>query len=62
VKLRGTGVLGGEAVADALIVSEVLKYAAGRQRPLVGMEAGTSSTEAIRSRPVTPSRALPLHR
>jgi membrane-associated phospholipid phosphatase len=39
-KLRGTGLLGGEAVADALIVSEVLKYAAGRQRPLVGDGGG----------------------
>ena len=39
-KLRGTGLLGGEAVADALIVSEVLKLAAGRQRPLVGDGGG----------------------
>jgi membrane-associated phospholipid phosphatase len=39
-KLRGTGVLGGEAVADALIVSEVLKLAAGRQRPLEGDGGG----------------------
>ena len=38
--LRGTGVQGGEAVADALIVSEVLKLAAGRQRPLVGDGGG----------------------
>ena len=39
-KLRGTGLLGGEAVADALIVSEVLKFAAGRQRPLIGDGGG----------------------
>jgi membrane-associated phospholipid phosphatase len=39
-KLRGTGVQGAEAVADALIVSEVLKYATGRQRPLVGDGGG----------------------
>ena len=39
-KLRGTGLLGGEAVADALIVSEVLKLATGRQRPLVGDGGG----------------------
>ena len=38
--LRGTGVQGGEAVADALIVSEVLKFATGRQRPLVGDGGG----------------------
>jgi membrane-associated phospholipid phosphatase len=35
-KLRGTGVLGAEAVADALLVSEGLKLAARRQRPLEG--------------------------
>ena len=39
-KLRGTGVRGGEAVADALIVSEVLKLAARRQRPLEGDGGG----------------------
>ncbi|MGA2270749.1 MAG: phosphatase PAP2 family protein [Bryobacteraceae bacterium] len=39
-KLRGTGLLGGEAVADALIVSEVLKFATGRQRPLEGDGGG----------------------
>jgi membrane-associated phospholipid phosphatase len=35
-RLRGTGLLGGEALADALIVSEVLKVSTGRQRPLEG--------------------------
>jgi len=39
-KLRGTGLLGGEALADALIVDEVLKFAAGRQRPLDGNGGG----------------------
>ena len=39
-KLHGTGLLGGEALADALVVSEVLKVAAGRQRPLQGDGAG----------------------
>jgi membrane-associated phospholipid phosphatase len=39
-KLRGTGLLGGEAVANALIVSEVLKLVAGRQRPLEGDGGG----------------------
>jgi membrane-associated phospholipid phosphatase len=39
-KLRATGLLGGEALADALIVSEVLKYATGRQRPLEGDGGG----------------------
>jgi membrane-associated phospholipid phosphatase len=32
-KARETGVLGGEALLDGLIVSEVLKLAAGRNRP-----------------------------
>jgi membrane-associated phospholipid phosphatase len=32
-KLRGTGLLGGAALADALVVSVVLKAATGRQRP-----------------------------
>jgi membrane-associated phospholipid phosphatase len=35
-KLRDTGLLGGEALLDGLIVSEVLKAATGRQRPLEG--------------------------
>jgi membrane-associated phospholipid phosphatase len=35
-KLRDTGLLGGEALVDGLIVSEVLKAATGRQRPLEG--------------------------
>jgi membrane-associated phospholipid phosphatase len=35
-KLRDTGLLGGEALVDTLIVSEVLKAATGRQRPLEG--------------------------
>jgi membrane-associated phospholipid phosphatase len=39
-KLRGTGLLAGEAVADALVVSEVLKLATGRQRPLEGDGGG----------------------
>jgi len=39
-KLRETGFLAGEALADALIVSEVLKLAAGRQRPLEGDGSG----------------------
>jgi membrane-associated phospholipid phosphatase len=39
-KLRGTGLLGGEALADALVVGEVLKFAAGRQRPLEGDGGG----------------------
>jgi membrane-associated phospholipid phosphatase len=39
-KLRETGLLGGEAVVDALIVSEVFKVATGRQRPLEGNGSG----------------------
>ena len=39
-KLRDTGLLGGEALADALIVSEVIKAATGRQRPLEGDGSG----------------------
>jgi membrane-associated phospholipid phosphatase len=39
-KLRETGLLGGEAVVDALIVSEVFKVATGRQRPLEGNGGG----------------------
>jgi membrane-associated phospholipid phosphatase len=39
-KLRDTGLLGGEALADALVVSQVLKLATGRQRPLEGDGAG----------------------
>jgi membrane-associated phospholipid phosphatase len=39
-RLRGTGLLGGEALADALVVGEVLKFAAGRQRPLEGDGGG----------------------
>src|SRR5664280_1177184 len=39
-KLRGTGLLGGEAVVDALVVSEVLKLATRRQRPLEGDGGG----------------------
>jgi membrane-associated phospholipid phosphatase len=35
-KLRDTGLLGAEALVDSLIVSEVLKAATGRQRPLEG--------------------------
>jgi membrane-associated phospholipid phosphatase len=35
-KLRDTGLLGAEALVDGLIVSEVLKAATGRQRPLEG--------------------------
>ena len=35
-KLRETGLLGGEALLDSLMVSEVLKAATGRQRPLEG--------------------------
>jgi membrane-associated phospholipid phosphatase len=35
-KLRDTGLLGGEALVDSLIVSQVLKAATGRQRPLEG--------------------------
>ena len=35
-KLRDTGLLGAEALADGLIVSEALKVATGRQRPLEG--------------------------
>jgi membrane-associated phospholipid phosphatase len=35
-KLRETGLLGGEALVDGLIVSEVLKAATGRERPLEG--------------------------
>jgi membrane-associated phospholipid phosphatase len=38
--LRGTGLLGGVAVSDALIVSEVLKLATRRQRPLEGDGGG----------------------
>ncbi len=39
-KLRATGYLGAEALVDCLIVSEVLKTATGRQRPLQGDEGG----------------------
>jgi membrane-associated phospholipid phosphatase len=39
-KLRETGLLGGEAVVDALIVSEIFKVATGRQRPLEGNGGG----------------------
>jgi membrane-associated phospholipid phosphatase len=39
-KLRETGLLAGEALADGLIVSEVLKVATGRQRPLEGDGGG----------------------
>jgi len=35
-QLRDTGLLGAEALVDSLIVSEVLKVATGRQRPLEG--------------------------
>jgi membrane-associated phospholipid phosphatase len=35
-KLRDTGLLGAEALVDGLIVSEVLKAATGRQRPIEG--------------------------
>jgi membrane-associated phospholipid phosphatase len=39
-KLRETGFLGGEALVDALIVSEALKLATGRQRPMDGDGSG----------------------
>jgi membrane-associated phospholipid phosphatase len=39
-KLRDTGLLGAEALADSLIVVEVLKAATGRQRPLEGDGGG----------------------
>jgi membrane-associated phospholipid phosphatase len=39
-KLRDTGLLGAEALVDGLIVSEVLKVATGRQRPLEGDGGG----------------------
>jgi len=39
-KLRETGLLGGEALVDGLLVSEVLKAATGRQRPLEGDGGG----------------------
>jgi len=39
-KLRDTGLLGAEALLDGLIVSEVLKVATGRQRPLEGEGGG----------------------
>ena len=39
-KLRDTGLLGAEALVDGLIVSEVLKAATGRQRPLEGDAGG----------------------
>ena len=38
--LRTAGLLGGEALADALIVSEAFKFVTGRQRPLEGDGAG----------------------
>jgi membrane-associated phospholipid phosphatase len=38
--LRETGLLGAEALVDSLIVSEVLKVATGRQRPLEGDGGG----------------------
>jgi len=40
-KARETGVLGGEAVLDALIVTEVIKLATQRQRPLDGNGNGS---------------------
>jgi membrane-associated phospholipid phosphatase len=39
-KLRDTGLLGAEALVDGLIVSQVLKVATGRQRPLEGDGGG----------------------
>jgi membrane-associated phospholipid phosphatase len=39
-KLRETGLLAGEALVDGLIVSEVLKFATGRHRPLEGDGGG----------------------
>src|SRR5947209_17593079 len=39
-KLRATGLLGAEALADGLIVSEILKTATGRQRPQEGDGGG----------------------
>jgi membrane-associated phospholipid phosphatase len=39
-KLRDTGLLGTEALVDSLIVSEVLKAATGRQRPMEGDGGG----------------------
>jgi membrane-associated phospholipid phosphatase len=39
-KLRETGVLGAEALVDALAVSQVLKATTGRQRPLEGDGGG----------------------
>jgi len=39
-KLRDTGLLGAQALLDGLIVSEVLKVATGRQRPLEGDGGG----------------------
>jgi membrane-associated phospholipid phosphatase len=39
-KMRDTGFLGGEAVVDSLIVSEVIKAATRRQRPLEGDGGG----------------------
>jgi membrane-associated phospholipid phosphatase len=39
-KLRDTGLLGGEALLDSLIVSEILKAATRRQRPLEGDGSG----------------------
>jgi hypothetical protein len=53
-KLRETGLFGSEALVDSLIVSEVLKTAPGRQRPLEETEAATSSTAATDFRPAIP--------
>ncbi|MBZ5523748.1 MAG: phosphatase PAP2 family protein [Acidobacteriia bacterium] len=39
-QMRETGVLGGEAMVDGLVVSEALKYAFQRQRPIEGNGAG----------------------
>jgi hypothetical protein len=39
-KARETGVLGGEALLDGLIVGELLKLAAGRNRPNAPSDAG----------------------
>ena len=39
-RLRGTGLLGGRALADALVVCEILKATTGRQRPLEGDGTG----------------------
>ena len=55
-KARETGVLGGEALLDGLIVSQLLKLAAGRNRPTRRTSPVISSKAVQVSRRAIPSR------